>query len=213
MFVSTCSLFWPLRCNVGGGNQSAGKMHGMGCAISKKGVLTARHVYAQDCYEWPVVLHDEGLWRCKVVQEWPDLDLALLEKDELVHEAALEKPTLFPEFHPGVLQLGQSLAYLAWLSTRAENGTERSVTYFGQGHVAFFDGEKEPSFALAGGVIQKGFSGGPVFSASGQLAGVLVRSFQFIANLSHPVPQPISIPIVSPVSPVADFLSRYASKT
>lgn len=216
MFTNACKLFWNLTCNVGGGSRrQSGQVHGLGCAISDRHVLTAQHVYSQHGYEWLIVIYAEGVWRCRIVKEWRNHDIALIEKEKLIKEAPLDHPNAFPELYTSMPSWGQSLGYLAWLTTRKPQGKDHSVTYFGQGHVAFFEleGEEAPLFALAGGTVQKGFSGGPVFTSKGHLVGIIVRSFQFVADLNHPVPQIVSMPLVSPIAPLCKALEGHLRET
>ena len=201
MFQDATRIYWALKSHVGSGRES----RGLGCLLSSRHVLTAHHVYAG--VGEPTALAPGGVWRCRAIAEWPDLDLGVLQTVDLLKPSDVLVPTVFPAFDGNMPGLGQSLGFLAWLTS----GRHR-VTYFGQGHVAFFEPRERKAlrFALAGAAVQRGFSGGPVYTPAGQLVGILVECFQFAANLEHPAL--VSMPMFSPVAPVADELRKIISE-
>jgi hypothetical protein len=195
LFSDACRLYWSLKCHVG----PAQTARGLGCALTPRHVLTAKHVFGDD--PRPTVASSLGIWSCRVLREWPDADLAVLEQRELLRPADMSEPKRYPEVSSKMPGLGQSLGYLAELHA------PKACTYFAQGHVAFFQkGEAdELLFGLAGGLIQRGFSGGPVFTPAGQLVGVIVQSFQFVADLEHRAV--VSLPLFSPLARIAGELA------
>jgi hypothetical protein len=204
MFSKAASRYWTLYCHVGGGNgATARKVHGLGCRLSPFHVLTAAHVFRD--YEWPTALLGDGLWRCSVVKAWPDLDIALLCKTTHVRingtgQAQME----YPRLSERIPSLGCSLGYIGYLSLLEESGKRKGRTYFGQGHVAFFESGRNNQIllAVAGSAVQQGFSGGPVFTSDGVLTGVLVEALQYVPDLPHPVPGVNSLPLVAPIAEI-----------
>ena len=195
MFVDACKQYWPLSCHVGSSESGAS---GLGCALSPAFVLTAHHVYQGNGP--PVVVNTGGLWRCSVVREWVEDDLALLRKEEKIKTAGADPVGTFPGWSTRMPSLGQSLGFLASLRG------PRLRTYFGQGHIAFFDGEEGLRFGLAGALVQRGFSGGPVFDPDAKLVGVLVEAYQFPTNLEPPTL--VSMPLFSPIARIAPQLQQ-----
>ena len=57
---------------------------------------------------------------------------------------------------------------------------------------------------LTGGLIQKGFSGGPVFEENGNIIGVLIQSLRFPLDLDFPTISIATMPIMSAVFPYRD---------
>jgi len=102
------------------------------------------------------------------------------------------------------------LGCMAWLRLLKEDGEPQGRTYFGQGHVAYFESgaNDELLFALQGPTIEKGFSGGPVFSADGQLYGVLVQAVQHAPRLDERVLQINSMALFSPVGKLASEITK-----
>lgn len=206
MFQNAARQYWRLKAQVG---DEAG-IKGMGCRIAPTFVLTAMHV-VQGVKSGKAIL-DDGLWRWSLNRTWPQRDLALLELVDCTKPICGADPaaTTFPSIADAQPFLGQSLGYLAHLSLRDEYGERSSHTYFGHGHVAFFKtGDAgEILFALGGGAIQRGFSGGPVFEPNGRIVGVLVQSLQYMPNLDHPLQGPSTLALFSPVAPIAVELTQ-----
>jgi S1-C subfamily serine protease len=76
------------------------------------------------------------------------------------------------------------------------------VAYFEQGS------NGELLFAMQGPTIEKGFSGGPVFSDDGRLYGVLVQAVQHAPNLSERALQIDSLALLSPIGRIAAEISE-----
>ncbi len=205
MFSIVAPKYWSLYCHVGGTSDSEpGKIHGLGCRVGRRLVLTAAHVYGQ--YDSPTVLLTDGLWKCSVLKAWPDLDVALLSADVAIKKKAkAEEPTEFPALATRIPTMGTSLGYIGWLKLMDESGQRKGRTYFGQGHVAFFDEglRGQTLIAVDGSAVEQGFSGGPAFTSDGVLCGVLVQALQYAPELSHPLRQVNALPLVSPIAPVS----------
>jgi S1-C subfamily serine protease len=216
MFADAARLFWQLKCQAGHGpSVAATRIYGFGCQVSARHVLTALHVVNEAD---PRVLLDDGLWNCDVVGDWPARDLALLRVTSVAKPvgSSTVKPQRFPQLSERQPSIGETLGYLASLSLNDESGSSSGHTYFGQGHVAFFsqNRSRELVFAMAGGAIQKGFSGGPVFTPTGDLVGVLVEALEYVPDLSHPFRSASAVAILAPIGPIAkaiaDIISRDA---
>jgi hypothetical protein len=163
----------------------------------------------------PRVLLDDGLWNCEIAGDWPARDLALLRVTSVAKPlgSSTGKPQRFPQLSERQPSIGETLGYLASLSLNDESGSSSGHTYFGQGHVAFFSQNRghEVVFALAGGAIQKGFSGGPVFAPTGELVGVLVEALEYVPDLSHPFRAASAVAILAPVGPIAKAIANIIS--
>jgi S1-C subfamily serine protease len=205
MFSRAAPKYWSWYCHVGGGSRDEpGKLHGLGCRVAPRRVLTAAHVFGQ--YDFATVLLTDGLWRCSVVKAWPDLDLALLRADlALSTKRKAQEPLEFPLIATKIPTLGTFLGYIGWLKLTDDSGRAKGRTYFGQGHVAFVDeGDRgQTLIAVDGSAVEQGFSGGPAFTADGTLCGVLVEALQYAPHLSQPLGQVNALPFVSPVAPIS----------
>ncbi len=208
MFCRAAPRYWILHCHVGGtSDASAGRLFGLGCRVGSRLVLTAAHVYEK--HDTPTVLLSDGLWLCSVAKEWSSLDIGLLRAERLLERRSEpNEPTVFPQLSAKVPLLGTSLGYIGWLSLLEPNGDARGRTYFGQGHVAFFERGRRGQTLLAvdGSAVERGFSGGPAFTQDGELCAVLVQALQYAPNLGDTARQLNSLPLVSPIAPIREEL-------
>ena len=67
-------------------------------------------------------------------------------------------------------------------------------------------GEDAPLYALDGGIMQKGSSGGPVFTSDGSIVGIIVQSWQFPVDLGHPQFRIETLPVMSALYHSADLI-------
>jgi|SRR5215218_876698 len=207
MFEEATRLHFSLKCSVGGGSREVmGKLYGMGCRLDHEHVLTARHVWReiQERYAWPVALTDDGLYKCKPVFEQHDADLLVLRATELLEEVNSDKPIRYPKISSKPVFLGKTVGYLATLNIRE---LESSRTYFSTSSLSMLMGEpgrKGLRIAMTGGLIQKGFSGGPVFDEEGDVLGVLVQSLRFPLDPDVPHLSITTMPIMSALFPFRD---------
>jgi len=63
-------------------------------------------------------------------------------------------------------------------------------------------------YVLSSTVMQKGFSGSPVFYDDASLAGVLVRTVSFRADLENPGAPIYVLPVAAPIFPVQNELRK-----
>ena len=100
--------------------------------------------------------------------------------------------------------MGTSLGYIGWLKLLDESGQSKGRTYFGQGHVAFFEKglRGQTLFAVDGSAVEEGFSGGPAFTPDGILCGVLVEALQYAPKLGERGRQVNALPLVSPIAAI-----------
>ncbi|MBI1752050.1 MAG: trypsin-like peptidase domain-containing protein [Acidobacteria bacterium] len=204
MYSVAAPKYWSLYCHVGGtSDSSTGKTYGIGCRVGPGLILTAAHVYKQ--HKSPAVLLGGGVWKCSVVKEWSNLDIALLKADVLLKKMdEIEEPTDFPRLADKTPTMGTSIGYIGSLKLMNESGQKDGRTYFGQGHVAFFEKglRGQNLVAIDGGAIEQGFSGGPAFTSDGVLCGVIVEALHFAPNPGSSAPRINPFPLVSPIAPI-----------
>lgn len=206
MFTEAARLHFQTCCDIGGGSPNVhGKLFGKGCWLSDKHVLTALHVWQgiSDDYEWPVAIRHDGLYKCEIAFEQADADLLILRTVEKLKHANLHQPVKYPGISANQAFLGKTVGYLATLKVPNACDTE-SHTYFASACVSMFmqtGASQGLYFALTGGLIQRGFSGGPVFEANGDIIGVLVQSLRFPVDPQNPTLSITTIPLMSPVLP------------
>jgi hypothetical protein len=166
MFAHAAEKYLDLYCHVGGTSDSSpGERLGLGCRVGPNVVVTAAHVFRR--HNFPTVLLADGLWKCVVVKEWEELDIALVRAtDRLGEHCEGEEPTDFPSIASPIPVMGSSLGYIGWLKLLDDSGRKMGRTYFGQGHVAFSeDGSSgQQLIAVHGSAVELGFSGGPAFT-------------------------------------------------
>lgn len=210
MFENAARLYWQAKCEVGHGpTVKETRIYGYGCQIAPGVVLTARHVIGSTGAR---VLLDDGLWNADLAGEWPERDIALLRTSSLAKAlgAGTGISTAYPRLSDSKPALGQVLGYVGSLVLNHAAFKATRHTYFGQGHVAFFTKNRDGElvFALAGGAIQKGFSGGPVFTPAGELTGVLVEALEYMPDLNHPARATNVVALLMPIAPIAEAISR-----
>jgi S1-C subfamily serine protease len=206
VFEQAAAQFFRLWTFVGRtDHEQTPAIHGLGCRIAPGLVLTAAHVYAGGVA--PTVGIDGDVWVCSVAAEWADRDIAVLRAERKIRSFDPDRNSVppYPQLATDLPRVGMQLGCMAWLRLREPDGNTRGRTYFGQGHVAYFEegAHGELLFAMQGPTIEKGFSGGPVFSDDGRLFGVLVQAVQHAPNLSEQVLQIDSLALLSPVGKIA----------
>lgn len=216
MFSEAAGLYYGLHCTVCGMVQpGAPAVHGLGCLISPEHLITARHVWREvvQKYDQPVILKRDGLFRCSVVAENADADLIFLKTIHCVERNDSGKPPAeFPPVHPVPPSWGMSVGFLARMSA----GREVRAA-FSMASVSFMDFSGEstrPRFwGLSGGLFQKGALGGPVFTAEGNMVGLIVDSYQFRPDPDHPESPVVLVPVMSPLWPFKEQLNGLRERT
>jgi hypothetical protein len=214
MFTEAARLHFQTCYDVGGGSRNVqGKLFGKGCWLSENHILTALHVWQgiSDVYEWPVAIRHDGLYKCEIAFEQTDADLLVLKTVEKLKHADFPQPVQYPGISANQPFLGTTVGYLATLKIPNAADDTDDRTYFASASVSMFmeaGASKGVFFALAGGLIQQGFSGGPVFEASGDVIGVLVQSLRFPVDPTNPLLSIATIPIMSPVQPYRSEILR-----
>lgn len=219
MYQDACNLYWDLICQVGGGSAEVkGQLHGMGCLISPKHVITAYHVISgvQSRYEWPVVLKYDGLYKCEPLLYSEEYDNAILEvRDKLEHGDSPE-PKEYPAVYPNKPLLGLSVGYVAALHIHKRNGELIRRTYFSHAYVSMLaprESKTGERYALSNGIIQEGFSGGPVFTKDKELVGLIVESVQFSVDMEQPATSRQTLPVITPLyrlkGSIEEFLATH----
>ena len=206
MFEESAKLHFLCKCNVGGGSPEVqGKLYGMGCLLDQNHVLTARHVWStiKPGYGWPVVLKHDGLYKCQVVFEDQDADLLVIRATEKVVACELTPPPKYPNLTVNAPFIGKTVGSMASLKVHGLDNEEGS-TYFSMSSLSMFMSGtpgKALHIAMTGSLIQRGFSGGPVFEENGDILGVLIQSLRFPLDPSNPSVSFTTMPIMSAVFP------------
>jgi hypothetical protein len=213
MFQESAKLHFLCKCNVGGGSPDVkGRLFGMGCLLDNYHVLTAWHVWGgiQQEYAWPVVLKYDGLYKCQIVFEQQDADLLIIKTTEKITDCELNRPSRYPQLSANTPFLGKTVGSIALLNTQEVDG-EKSYTYFSMSCLSMFMGGtqgKACHIAMTGSLIQKGFSGGPVFEENGDIVGVLIQSFRFSLDRSTPDLSIATLPIMSTIFPYREEMAN-----
>jgi hypothetical protein len=203
MFAAACDRYSPLVCNVGGGSDSEpGVRIGAGCLLSPRHVLTALHLVRPlpAKLSWPVVEKYDGVFRCEITYEDAREDLAVLTTTDPVAPDPGEAPTEFPLLPAGGSpRLGSAVGYITWLKLPKEAGRAWSF-HFAASTVSMLlpgDGKVGPRYVLGDDVAQKGVNGSVVFTPSGELCGVLVRTLALPADPADKLPRVSTRPIMA----------------
>ncbi|MDX6289986.1 MAG: Trypsin-like peptidase domain [Blastocatellia bacterium] len=209
MFLESAKLHFSTQAHVGGSSANKNAiMYGKGCWLSKTHLLTACHIWRQvrQEYDWLVAIRYDGLYKCAIVFESAEADLLLLKIDKKLADADLSIPQQYPPLSSRKSFLGQTVGYIASLKIPANENSGH--TYFSMASVSMLmdGGQGVLRFALTGGLIQKGFSGGPVFEQNGDVVGILIQSLQFPLDPKDPRSSIAIVPIMSPVFPFRDVL-------
>lgn len=205
MFTNACRFYWNLVCSVGGGSTTIkGKLHGKGCLLSPNHAITALHTVTDmfQRYTWPLLMKHDGLFKCEVVLESKGLDVALLKTTEKIEDFTLDQPLGYPTIFSSNPFLGLSVGFIGVISLEGETENERHTT-FSQASTSYFFGDKQSDglrYALTGGFVQKGFSGGPVFGTNSELIGLIVMSKRFALDMEQPLASLYNLPVMSPLS-------------
>ena len=217
MFQKACQIFWDVNCQVGGGKNQKQGLHGMGCEVSPLHILTARHVWEETSaqYDYPIVMKHDGIFRSEVAFESADHDLLLLKCKKKISDCNFQKPQSYPKIFGKSLSLGVSVGYITALHLPQPSGDTSRHTCFSSTSVSFdFKDAKTQTrlIVLGGGIMQKGFSGGPVFTVDGSLVGIIVQSLQFATDCGHFSATSYTLPVMSPLFPFKSKIESLISK-
>ncbi len=215
MFTNACKFYWGLVCSVGGGTQQIkGKLHGKGCLLSRNHAITALHTVTQMLhkYQWPVIMKQDGVFRCEVQFQSKEYDVALLRTTDKIVEYDLGPlPPNYPSIATSNPFLGLSVGFIGTISLEGENETERHTTFSPASTSYYFEEQVTKGFryALIGGFVQKGFSGGPVFTCNSELVGLIVMAQRFALDMDNPIASLYNLPVMSPLSPLRKDIQAF----
>ncbi|MFJ3386665.1 S1C family serine protease [Lysinibacillus sp. NPDC086135] len=139
---------------------STGSSKGTGFSISSDGLIVTNAHVVEDAQSLFVIFPEEGLMAAKVLQSFPDVDLALLQVagDDLPSLSLAENPNYSKHEH--VYFIGNPLAFTGI----ANEGTLLEST--------FVDDWQEPIMMMKAPVY-RGNSGSPVINAAGEVIGIV----------------------------------------
>ncbi|KAB8138987.1 trypsin-like peptidase domain-containing protein [Gracilibacillus oryzae] len=133
---------------------------GTGFAISEDGYILTNHHVIEDQFQLTVAFQEEGLFSGKVIEEYPDIDLALIkvDGDNLPHLKLKELPT--DSSVKDVLFIGNPLRF---------NGIANQGDLIGETQL---DSWAKPVYMLEAPVY-RGNSGSPVMNSEGEVIAVI----------------------------------------
>jgi Trypsin-like peptidase domain len=181
-------------------------------------VITARHLieHVGKKYEWPVVFKHDGVFKCRILFSAWNFDVALLEATERLEPASFDEPAEYPRLFSEMPSWGMTVGYLGSLRTLERGGIENHGTYFSAAHISTFlpgGDDKSRYYLLTGGVVQRGFSGGPVFTPSSELLGLVIQSLRFLGDPQDLRSAVYTLPVITPLAPFIGEISKYVSSS
>lgn len=202
MFQEACAVYRECLCSVGGGGPTNNpRIFGYSCLLSPQHVLTCRHIVANlmKRFEWLVAFKREGIFKCEVIFDDRQTDLAVLVTTEQITEGQGKPCANYPLLARQSLTQGMTVGYLTRLWKQDHKGEQGVYNYFSSAHTSYlFDTEHGTTvWVLSGGLIESGFSGSPVFLPDGSLIGKVVGVAAMTADLEGLPKVPCYFPQIS----------------
>lgn len=185
---------------------------GLGCVLSPSHCLTARHVVRSNNSAFVGFWKHDGFFNAEALHESEELDLILLKAGARLQADDKDEP-IYPVLSGSPPAFGEDVGYLAKIRFR-EDGDMQSHWCFSR---AVVSGDAGNRLFLAGGIIQGGFSGTPVFGAEAQLYGVITSSWTFPQDPLPPNPNDLpnlmtySLARMSPLREFAETIAAAVS--
>jgi hypothetical protein len=217
MFEQAAQQHFEWHCQVGGiSSDENGLCTGMGCFLAANIILSAAHVWEsiRNRYEYPLVMHSSGGYRCEVLREWLDWDVIVLRTVHQIQgtDTANKARAAFPPLSKERMYLGREVGMFSRLTTINEQGGRQSQSLFTSSRVSSVQlpkSEKEKlTYGLSNTVVQRGFSGSAVFLQDGSVVGVLVQFISFPIDLENLSWGRYVLPLVSPVYEIRDQIAE-----
>jgi hypothetical protein len=212
MFQAAATNYSTWYCSVGDGSiNTKGLLYGGGCTIDNIHILTARHVWfdVANKHDWPMVLKQDGTFRCEVAFESSEYDIMLLRAVARISEKVPNAIDTYPIFSDAPLHLGMSVGFMTRLRGHKPTGEQFSRAYFASATVSVnlpAENGRASQFALSGAAGQVGWSGSPVFRPDSSIVGVLTGGWPLREDLND-LTSPIStLPLVAPIFPLIEYL-------
>lgn len=144
---------------------STGSSKGTGFSISADGLIVTNAHVIEDTHTLSVIFPEEGIMQAKLVQSYPDVDLAILQVtgDELPSLPLAEDPSYSQNEH--VYFIGNPLAFTGI----ANEGTLLESTYL--------EDWQEPVMMMKAPVY-RGNSGSPVLNNHGEVIGIVFATMK-----------------------------------
>ncbi len=199
MFQMACQTIQSCLCRYWGIVDDKIRVIGSGCLLASDLVLMARHLVIDTQTQGgePTIFKRDGVFQCRIEWDNANSDLVLLRTVNCTKQSSQPPPTQFPVIGSVLPNQGMLLGYMACL--RREGAHLINLPYFSSGHVSFIKHSDHEAmrYVFSGGIIEGGFSGGPVFQPNGSIIGVLVSAFQtqtqgLIVNTLFTLPEFVS---------------------
>ncbi len=171
--------------------------YGSGLALSKNGYIVTNHHVIKGATNFRIIkynLKDSVLYKAHLIYSNPKNDLAILKIDDTKFEELDDIPysiaTNLVDQGQGVFTLGYPLCEKLGTEIKLGEGIINSI-------YGFKDDPK--SYGTSINLLQ-GNSGGPLFSTSGELAGIVNARFANYDNMSYAIKSQILVKILQKLS-------------
>jgi len=213
MFKNAFGFFTNIHCHVGGGtNNLKNKLYGSGCLVSEGIVISALHIYEriQEEYDFGIILKNDGLFRAEPILIFKESDIIILKCIEKLKVQNLGEVNEYPPIEYPKPFIGTSVGYIGNLQINNERLKSKQATFFTQAFISSMIYSNEDSIfcALSGGVIQKGFSGGAVFTVDCKLIGIMTKRLSVFSHPDEMSGAKYELPIMVPLFQFQDKINE-----
>jgi len=133
----------------------------------------------------------------------------ILEAKRIIKPYTFPAVPSFPSIFPVAPSWGLSVGCLTDVDLDSSDGKRCSYTAFSPASISIMSNDLGVFFTLSGGLIQKGSSGGPVFTPDASLVGVISGTMRFSLNAGHHVPVVPILPVMSALWTIRDAVAKF----